>query len=354
MTRLWKVDQTGLTEVSVSSPSSEAQLEEWIANDPGLLGLDLMIIARQRQTDFGGRIDLLGIDREGDLTLIEMKRDRTPRDVIAQTLDYASWVKGLTTPQIYGIAKDYLPEGLAEAFRKKFSTYPPEPLNTSHNLLIVASGFDPSSKRIVEYLAETHGVSINTAFFTYFRDGGQEFLAADFLLDQEQVVERSEAKTKAPWTGFYYVNAGHDPDVRVWDDMQKFGFVAAGYGRFYSGRLDQLSPGDPIFVYQKGRGYIGHGIVSSTATMAKDFETMDGRKLSEVDLKQPAIIHDQDDPELAEYLVGVDWKKTFPISDARSFSGAFANQNVVCKLRDPATLEFLMNEFDAEPAEKGA
>ena len=30
------------------------------------------------------------MDAEGNLTLVELKRDRTPRDVVAQILDYAS------------------------------------------------------------------------------------------------------------------------------------------------------------------------------------------------------------------------------------------------------------------------
>lgn len=46
----------------------------------------------------GGR---LAVSREGDLTVIELKRDRTPRDVVAQILDYATWVATLGTKQIH-------------------------------------------------------------------------------------------------------------------------------------------------------------------------------------------------------------------------------------------------------------
>lgn len=35
-------------------------------------------------------------------------------------------------------------------------------------------------------------------------------------------------------------------------------------------------------------------------------------------------------------------------SRARWFKGAFANQNIVCKLRDQATVDFLIEEFDVE------
>jgi hypothetical protein len=47
----------------------------------------------------------------------------------------------------------------------------------------------------------------------------------------------------------------------------------------------------------------------------------------------------------ANYLVAVEWKKTFPLSEAKAFAGVFANQNIVCKLRDTATIEFLRQTF---------
>lgn len=50
-------------------------------------------------------------------------------------------------------------------------------------------------------------------------------------------------------------------------------------------------------------------------------------------------------------MVGVDWKRTFEADDARTFRGIFANQNVVCRLRDPATVDFLVQEFGVEEAE---
>ena len=43
----------------------------------------------------GGRIDLLAIAPDASLVLIDLKRDRTPREVVAQALDYASWVEQL-------------------------------------------------------------------------------------------------------------------------------------------------------------------------------------------------------------------------------------------------------------------
>lgn len=355
MTTLYKVLNDKLVPVSRRTLASEDQLERWITDDPSIVGLDILVIGRQVTTDFGGRIDILGIDREGDLFVIELKRGMTPRDVVAQTLDYASWVHNLTTRRVHEIALSRLGKRLEEAFRERFDSPLPETLNGNHSMVIVASELDASSKRIVEYLAEEHGVSINTAFFNVFEENGEQLLATDWLMDQQEVVERSESKTKLPWSGEYYVNAGHGVGYREWEDMRKYGFISAGYKAFFSRRLYQLKEGDAIYVYQKGYGYIGFGIVRTSAVLSKDFKLADGMMINDVDLREPEILHDQEDPDISEHMVGVDWMTTLPLNEAKTFSGAFANQNVVCKLRDPATLEFLRSEFGPkdEPSEGG-
>jgi hypothetical protein len=70
-------------------------------------------------------------------------------------------------------------------------------------------------------------------------------------------------------------------------------------------KLDQLSPGDPVFAYQKQAGYVGRGVVTKPAVMARDFETPSGPLLNQP-LAQPGLGHDRDDAELAEYAVGGD------------------------------------------------
>jgi hypothetical protein len=190
-----------------------------------------------------------------------------------------------------------------------------------------------------------HGIAINTAFFNVFADGDRRYISADWLMDQQQVVERSETRTRAPWSGVWYANVGDDQS-RSWEDMRRYGFLAAGGGRHYSGRLGQLGEGDPVFAYQKKMGYVGYGIVKGPVVRGSDY-LVDGRPLFEMQLAQPNIRHDVDNPELTEYLVPVTWKKTFPLNEAKTFNGAFANQNIVCRLRDQATLDFLRTTFDA-------
>ena len=109
--------------------------------------------------------------------------------------------------------------------------------------------------------------------------------------------------------------------------------------------LKRLSAGDKIFAYQKGTGYIGYGEVTGSAQMIKDFIVeKENKPLSELVTASRAT-ENLSDPNMAEWAIPVNWIKTFPLSDAKTFKGVFANQNIVCKLRHEETVNFLIREF---------
>ena len=62
---------------------------------PEIVSDQWMIIGQQEDTGFNGRIDLLAIAPDSSLILIELKRGRSPREVVAQAIDYATWVEAL-------------------------------------------------------------------------------------------------------------------------------------------------------------------------------------------------------------------------------------------------------------------
>jgi Endonuclease NucS len=196
--RLWKIENTQLRPLTRSKLDLEQRLEGLLDGDVSVLADDLLVIGRQTLTEFGGYIDLLCLDRNGDVVIVELKRDKTPREITAQTLDYASWVRDLSRDAIVGIAEAYLAQRglkLDEAFQAKFGSELPEVLNENHRMLIVASAIDTSSERIINYLSDQYGVDINAATFHYFRmDDGQEFLARLFLIQPEAVEHKAQTK----------------------------------------------------------------------------------------------------------------------------------------------------------------
>ena len=197
--RMWEIlGGETLREVKRTKLDLENRIEDWLDTDISLVSDDLMVIGRQVQTVFGGIIDLLCLDSQGDVTIVELKRDKTPREITAQTLDYASWVKDLSNEKLTEIANGYLGKRgpLEKAFVEKFGIQLPEALNESHKMLIVASQIDSSSERIIRYLSDTYGVGINVATFGYFKNNnGQEFLARVFLIEPEQVEYKTQTKS---------------------------------------------------------------------------------------------------------------------------------------------------------------
>ena len=201
--RMWEVTaQNTLSEISSSEINSEERLENWLESDISMLEPNLLVIGRQVRTDFGGEIDLLCLDSSGDTVIVELKRGRTPREVTAQVLDYASWVKELSTEQILKTAEQYprLGDSLPDAYSEKFGVPLPEILNQSHRAVVVAEAIDSSTERIVKYLS-SWGVPINVATVQYFRTGeGREVLAQTYLVEPELAARRASAASgKRPY-----------------------------------------------------------------------------------------------------------------------------------------------------------
>lgn len=315
---------------------------------PPFLVWRCLIIGEQVVTEHGGRIDLLGINRDADLIIVELKRGKTSREVVGQVLDYASWVKALDYSGLNSISEDFLGKSLANAFTDAFFDTIPGNVNTNHSILIVASELDDSSERIVNYLASEHDLSINVVVFNFYKVGKDEFLGRAWLMDPVDVQERTEARHKAPWSGYWFVNVG-EGQHRNWDDNRKYGFLSAGQAPWYSKAMKRLSEGDLVFAYMKGLGYVGYGKVNQQAKPIREFRVGDDQiPILDLELKAEVPDENMESLENSEWLVGIDWVKTFSRDDARTFKGAFANQNVVCKLRHEPTVEFLKREFEID------
>lgn len=195
--RMWRISSGDeLTAISRFPLDVEARLERWLERDISVLDPGLLVIGRQVATDFGGVIDLLCLDAVGDVVVVELKRDKTPREITAQVLDYGSWVEDLSNERIRSIAETHLGTGKLEpAFKARFEVPLPDTLNEEHRLMIVGSQIDESSERIVRYLSGTYGVNINAATFQCFKDGdGSAFLARVFLIEPDEVEESRRKK----------------------------------------------------------------------------------------------------------------------------------------------------------------
>tara|TARA_R100000935_G_scaffold5455_2_gene12556 strand:- start:6192 stop:7325 length:1134 start_codon:yes stop_codon:yes gene_type:complete len=105
--RLLKLEEKRFSDLALRE---REHLQEWLANQPDALGEDLLIIQKEFDgfADTRERLDLLALDKDGQLVVIENKLDDSGRDVAWQALKYAAYVSSLKTTQVIDIFQSYL------------------------------------------------------------------------------------------------------------------------------------------------------------------------------------------------------------------------------------------------------
>ena len=199
----------------------EKHLENWLENSPEqtLAQEDFLWIGRQTSaTDEDGTIfsDLFGVDSEGNLVIAELKKGRTPRDIIAQILDYAAWAADLSPEQIHGLADDYFQKRdkfrgktFTEAFREVFDV--PETdelprLNEDLRLFIVAEEIPSRVARVCRFLRNSHGINVSCIDVSIFQTESGEVVVStetvvgdeDFAAPKTQQQERPSSPPRPP------------------------------------------------------------------------------------------------------------------------------------------------------------
>lgn len=355
---LWRIDGDEPRRLGSSVLPSEAMLEDFLERDPSLLGERLLMIGRQVRTPHGKYIDLLGMDSEGSLHVLELKRDKTPRDVVAQALDYGSWVSTLDRDAVIDIANSHLGRPIEGAFEDVFGVSLPDELNGVMQLTIIAKELDPSSERIVTYLRD-FDVPINVAFFSFLEDDGRRYLARSWLVSPEEnavPVGRSKGK-RADWNGRDWFVSFGDSDNRSWLDALEYGFVSAGGDVWYSRTLRALPVGARVNVLIPKLGYVAVGktlaeaepFAAARVALTAGWEPLSSQSLHatyrHVAPDEPVT------PDNDEYVVPVRWFVANPKELAYWEKGMFANQNSACKLRQEFTLERLAQHFSLHDEE---
>lgn len=174
----------------------EGELEEWLKYNLDVLtdGEPLLLIGQQVSNPLSGKLDLLALDAEGNVVVIELKREKPPRDAVAQVLEYAAWVAGQSHEDILARADRYLyPNNLARRWNEIFSPVDPVPddaplteepahirLNERQRIFLVVEGYSERITAVAQYLRQ-QGVDFNLVTFHYYRiDSGDKML--DFEL----------------------------------------------------------------------------------------------------------------------------------------------------------------------------
>ncbi len=329
-------------------------IQEWIEKMPSILGEELLVIGKEVILSSGKRLDLLCIDKQSNLVVIELKRDDSGITVEWQAIKYASYCSNYLPKEIYHQFSVYKDKTEFEAQQdiEEFIEVDIENLNKSQRIILVSKEFNSEVISAVLWLRE-YGLNIQCAKLSPYLDSdGALFINPETIIplpEARDYIERKEVKQRTlmnqrpDWTGYWFVNVGEGPH-RTWEDNKKYGFIGAGQGKRYSSALKRLKVGDKIYAYMKGLGYVGFGEVTQAARMIKEFRFGDSPLLN-FELKAEKPDENKENEDLSEWVVGIDWQKAVKSNDAKTFTGVFANQNVVCKLRQEQTLRFVHKEF---------
>lgn len=349
-----KLVELSATEFATLGLRERFDIQEWIEKTPSILGEELLVIGKEVTLSSGKRLDLLCVDKSSALVVVELKRDDSGSAVEWQAIKYASYCSNFLADEIYKQLASYreISEYEAQQAIEEFIDEDIENLNTAQRIILVSKEFNSEVISAVLWLRD-YGVDIQCTRLAPFVDKDEELFiqpetiiplpeAKDYI-EKKEVKQRASVAKRPEWTGYWFVNVG-EGEHRTWDDNRKYGFVGAGQGKRYSSALKRLKPGDRIYAYLKSQGYVGLGEVVTAAQMIKDFR-VNGKPLLECSLRAQSSDENKDDEELSEWVVGINWIKTVPSAQAKTFAGVFANQNVVCKLRQEQTLRFVQKEF---------
>ena len=319
-------DDNSLRKVEQKNVDTEKKLEDILEKNIHIIDSTFKIIGRQVSISNSGRIDILAIDGNGKLIILELKKGRGNRDIIAQILDYASYIEDLSRKDLEEIIKkqNKHPKDFEEEL-ENFNAYKDD---INHKLYIITLGKEDGLGRIIDYLTK-RGTLINSIYYKYIEE--DNYLIIDKEISEEEQEERFyESRSQLP-TGYKYVNIRHQ-DIDNWNDYQKYGFICAGGGNRYSNPLiNNLEIGDKILAYKKGFGYLGYGIVEENAIKGKAFR-INNKSLDDLEVKTQYL--NEEDEELMDYCVKVKWIKTLNENQAIKEKGLFANQNIVCNIYD--------------------
>jgi len=186
---LHKIENGKLIEYTETPVSKEVEIHDFIETYPEILGKNIFIVGREVRTVDGNFIDLLGLNHNGDTIIIEIKKDQTPRKVIAQILEYAEWVSNsIGLDELNKIAKISHLGDFSSLWKKYESKYDKTPeFNEHQRLFIVAEKIDSITEKLARYLRK-NGIDIFCMELKFHEKDGHRFCKSEMIVGKEKAI----------------------------------------------------------------------------------------------------------------------------------------------------------------------
>ncbi len=207
-----------LEQVEYSVEHIEDDLHEVIRNEPRLVMGNLttrenVVLGSKLQLPTGKELDLLTCDKRGTLTIIEFKRDRSPRSAVTQLFDYASSLERLDLNEFLNLVGHNSVEEFYGMFeREEESEYGMNDFERtlsdgleSPQMMLVAYTITDDVRRMTRWLRDIHELKINCVEFDYYkRDDAEMFVPTVIGIDETQEIkDKQSLRGKKEYLRFY-------------------------------------------------------------------------------------------------------------------------------------------------------
>lgn len=187
-------------------------IEKWVEDNPEILGEELLILTTEYdkfdKTD--ERLDLLAIDKEGNLVIVELKRDDSGKDVDLQAIKYAAYCSTLTFTEIVGLYQQYvskkgeiIDQEASTTRIRNFITDEFEELNDKPRIVLVSKEYRPEVTASVLWLRK-FGIDIRCVKLTPYQLNKDTIAFESTILiplpEAEDYIIKTEKKENAEHT----------------------------------------------------------------------------------------------------------------------------------------------------------
>jgi len=228
--RLEILKQPTLSEASITE---RYDLQEFIWNSPtdffAEVGEKLFLIGKEIEPSetVQDRIDVLGVDQEGNAVIVELKRDKHKLHLL-QAVSYAGMISKWTPEEFLANLDDEKVEDLGE-----FLEVEQDDINRRQRIILIAEAFDYSVLVSAEWLSENYGVDITCCRLTVATDEvtGAEYLSCSNVFPNPELSQQAALRVRIR-------RPDRGPKVRDWDEVLN-GIENGDVAEFFRNELEQ-------------------------------------------------------------------------------------------------------------------
>lgn len=333
-------------------------LQRLLRSKIDVIANDVLVIAEEF-SDWEGskcRIDLLGIDRNANIVVIELKRNDGAHMEL-QAVRYAAMVSTMTFLKATEIYRKHLgtdgdpSEKLLRWLN--WSTTEDGQFAQNVRIILVSEDFSKELTTAVMWLNE-RDLDISCVKLCVYKNGAETFVNVEQVIplpeaaDYQIMVRKKESENRAAAsghdTGYLHMNVGDWPEGgRVWEDSKKYGFISAGYGEEFAQQAQKLKVGDKVFAYVDKCGYVGLGIVTAEGVPFKDFIPKgQTKKLFDLPMNAKPKVTRMKRKDTWDICVAVKWIKA--VDREHGVKGSY-KRGTLCRIRQQAVVSSLLTHF---------